>query len=114
MFCRVRQHISSDELIDTDASERSERIQSRINQYREDIRWLMGSQSGRRILWKWLQEMRFFMPVIDTNGLAQSHKAGAQAVGMKIASELLEASTDQFTLMIKESNDRDTIRNSRN
>lgn len=114
MFCRVRQHISSDELIDADASEKSERIQSRINQYREDIRWLMGSQSGRRILWKWLQEMRFFMPVIDTNGLAQSHKAGAQAVGMKIASELLEASPDQFTLMIKESNDRDTIRNSRN
>ncbi len=110
----MRHHATSDGLIDQDAADKSDRIQARINQHREDMRWLMGSQSGRRIVWRWLREMRFFMPVNDTNGLAQSHKAGAQAVGTKIADDLLDACPDQFTLMIKESNDRDRNRNSRN
>ena len=110
----MRQHAISDELIDLDAAERSDRIQGRINEHREDLRWLMGTQSGRRIVWQWLQEMRVFAPVVDTNGLAQSHKAGAQAVGMKITADLLDACPDQFTLMLKESRVRDANRNSRN
>lgn len=115
MFLPVSRYETLDGLaVDPDMEEKSLRIRGETNEYREDLRWLMGSRSGRRIVMRWLSEMRFMLPVNDTNGLAQSHKAGAQAVASKIASEMLEACPDQFTLMIKESHDREPSRNPRN
>lgn len=90
---------------------RSDRIKQRVILQREDLRWLMKAQSGRRIVWRWLSEMRFMSPVANSNGLVQSQNAGAHDIGTKIASELLEACPDHFTLMLKESHDRDANRN---
>lgn len=98
--------------IDDEASlERSNRVKQRINLYKEDLCWLMKAQSGRRVVWRWLSEMRFMSPVANSNGLVQSQNAGAHDIGTKIASELLEACPNHFTLMIKESHDRDANRN---
>jgi hypothetical protein len=98
--------------IDDEASlERSNRVKQRISLYKEDLSWLMKAQSGRRIVWRWLSEMRFMSPVANSNGLVQSQNAGAHDIGTKIASELLEACPNHFTLMIKESHDRDANRN---
>ena len=98
-------------LEDAAATNRSSRIKQRINLHREDLRWLMKAQSGRRIVWRWLSEMRFMSPIANSNGLVQSQNAGAHDVGTKIASELLEACPDHFTLMFKESHDSDANRN---
>ena len=98
-------------LEDEASLDRSDRIKGRINLHREDLRWLMKAQSGRRVVWRWLSEMRFMSPVANSNGLVQSQTAGAHHIGTKIASELLEACPDHFTLMIKESHDRDANRN---
>ena len=98
-------------LEDAAATNRSNRIKQHISLHREDLRWLMKAQSGRRIVWRWLSEMRFMSPIANSNGLVQSQNAGAHDVGTKIASELLEACPDHFTLMIKESHDRDASRN---
>lgn len=98
-------------LEDAAATNRSNRVKQRISLHREDLRWLMKAQSGRRIVWRWLSEMRFMSPIANSNGLVQSQNAGAHDVGTKIASELLEACPDHFTLMFKESHDRDANRN---
>tara|TARA_R110000803_G_scaffold154638_7_gene219443 strand:+ start:160 stop:486 length:327 start_codon:yes stop_codon:yes gene_type:complete len=78
--------------------------QAKIDQDSEsaDIKWLMGSKRGRRIIWRLLEQAGVFRLSFNTNAMAMSFAEGNRNYGLTILSQIHELCPELYPTMIKE------------
>ncbi len=71
----------------------------------QDIRWLMESKRGRRILWRILETAGPFRSSFDANALRMAFNEGLRYAGNKLLTEVMTLCPEQYTVMVKENTD---------
>lgn len=78
---------------------------SRDNE-RDDIKWLMGSKRGRRIMWRQLERAGVFKLSFNTNAMMMAFAEGSRNEGLKMLNLIHEACPEQYHTMVREANER--------
>jgi len=66
------------------------------------IRNVMKTENGRSFMWLCLQNCSTFENIFNTDAIQHAHDAGKRSHGLWLDSELREAATDYYYLMLKE------------
>ncbi len=70
-----------------------------------DVKWLMGSKRGRRIVWRLLDQAGVFRLSFSTNAMQMSFNEGNRNYGNRTLDLIHRTCADLYPLMLKESND---------
>ena len=68
----------------------------------EDIKWLMGSRRGRRIVWRLLDRTGVYRLSFDTNALQMAFREGNRNFGNQILSMSNLVCPEHYVTMLKE------------
>lgn len=68
----------------------------------DDIRWLMSSRRGRRIMWRILSHCGTFARTLDTNALLMASNEGKRSVGSSLFGLVMQACPEQYVAMTEE------------
>ena len=80
-----------------------------------DIKWLMSSKRGRRVIWRLLDQAGVFRLSFSTNAMQMSFAEGNRNYGLRILSLIHSLCPELYPTMIKEqTNDRNADDASRN
>lgn len=70
-----------------------------------DVKWLMGSKRGRRILWRLLEQAGVHRLSFDTNAMRMAFNEGNRNYGNRTLELIVKACPELYAVMLKESND---------
>lgn len=70
----------------------------------DDIKWLMGSKRGRRIVWRLLAETRVYQQSFDGNANWSIFNEGKRSVGLKLMAQIhsVDGGAEAYALMRNE------------
>lgn len=68
-----------------------------------DVKWLMGSKRGRRILWRLLEQAGVFRLSFNTNAMQMAFNEGNRNYGNRTLDLIHSTSPDLYLVMLKES-----------
>lgn len=74
-----------------------------------DIRWLLKSKRGRRIVWRVLEQCGVFRMSFNTNAMQMSFNEGNRNSGNRLLDIVTKTAPEEFVLMLKESREPDEI-----
>lgn len=74
---------------------------------RDDIKWLMGSKRGRRIIWRLLDRSGVFRVSFNTNAMTMAFAEGKRNQGLLITSLIHENCPELYYTMVSEANERE-------
>jgi len=87
-------------------AEEKQEAEARIRVLREteisDLKWLMSSERGRRIMWRVLEMAGVFQLSFDANAMRMAFNEGRRAYGNQILSQLMTVCPEQYPAMLKE------------
>jgi hypothetical protein len=73
-----------------------------------DVKWLMSSKRGRRIMWRLLDLSGPFRLSFDTNAMKMAFNEGNRNLGNQLFNEVMNLCPELYPVMVKEQrNDRD-------
>lgn len=73
-----------------------------------DLKWLMSSKQGRRIMWRLLEMSGPFRMSFDTNAMRMAFNEGSRNMGNRLFNEVMTLCPEMYPVMAKEQeNDRD-------
>lgn len=84
--------------------ESDERNRLTVEQERDDMKWLMGSKRGRRIVWRLLERTGVYRSSFTGNS-ETFFREGQRNVGLMLMAQIHEVCPDQYALMLKEQRD---------
>ena len=67
-----------------------------------DIKWLMSSKRGRRLVWRLLEQAGVFRSSFNTNAMAMSFSEGNRNYGLQILNMIHTLCPELYPTMIKE------------
>ena len=70
----------------------------------EDLKWLMGSKRGRRIVWRLLEQSGVFRLSFNTNAMAMAFAEGNRNFGNRTQALIHTHCPELYPTMIKEAN----------
>lgn len=70
-----------------------------------DIKWLMGSKRGRRIVWRLLERAGVFRTSFNTNSMTMAFAEGARNEGLRLMAMIHAACPELYPQMQKEANE---------
>lgn len=71
----------------------------------DDLKWLMSSKRGRRILWKQLERAGVFKLSFNTNSMTMAFAEGARNEGLRLITLIHRHCADLYPTMLKEANE---------
>lgn len=71
-------------------------------QEEDDVRWLMGDERGRRLVWRWLSEAGLFRTSYAPEALAIAFAEGQRNQGLRLQALVMEHAPQQFVRMLAE------------
>lgn len=71
-----------------------------------DIRWLMESEQGRRIVWRLLNRTGVFRSSFSSDALAMAFAEGNRNIGLQLLAQVHELCPDLYPEMVREANER--------
>lgn len=91
---------------DLRAQERSQAEKARLERHarqeeREDVKWLMKSRQGRRIVWRLLEKAGVFRSSF-TGDNETFFREGMRNVGLMLVAQVNDACPEQYTTMVQE------------
>lgn len=88
-------------------SRRDEESLKRLARKREieDIKWLMSSRQGRRVMWRLLDLSGPTRLSFNTNAMQMAFNEGNRNLGLQLLDELMKACPEQYRVMAKEQQD---------
>jgi hypothetical protein len=78
-----------------------------------DLKWLMGSRRGRRIVWKLLEDAGVFQDTFHTNALIMARQAGYRLYGMQLLQRINLVCPEMYLKMAIEQKDKTNGRDRR-
>jgi hypothetical protein len=93
--------------LDTAEQERSAddaKLRAKIERESEeaDVRWLMGSKRGRRILWRLMDQSGVFRLSFNTNSMQMAFAEGNRNMGNKLLAKIHTLCPELYPQMVKE------------
>ncbi len=73
-----------------------------------DVKWLMNSKRGRRIVWRLLERAGVYRLSFDTNAMRMAFNEGNRNYGLLTLDTIQKACPDLLAVLLKESNDGST------
>ena len=70
----------------------------------EDIKWLMSSTRGRRMVWRQLERAGVYRLSFNTNSMTMAFAEGARNEGLRLLSLIHVNCSELYTTMLKEAN----------
>lgn len=106
--------MSNHDPLDINAQSRSkEKRDTRDRLAREteegDIKWLMGSKRGRRIVWRLLEQAGVFRASFNTNAMAMAFAEGNKNGGLRLLSQIHALCPELYPTMVREANEQRNI-----
>jgi hypothetical protein len=83
-------------------SERTEKQKLREENEESDLKWLMGSERGRRIVWRLLERAGVFQSSFTANALTEAFEKGQRDYGLWVLGVTTEAGPENYAQMLKE------------
>lgn len=68
----------------------------------EDVRWMMSSPRGRRLVWWLLAKTGINRTSFNNSGSVMAFNEGQRNIGLMLQAEVLEASPDAYMTMLQE------------
>lgn len=68
----------------------------------DDVRWLMNSERGRRLVWQWLADAGLFRTSYVGDALAIAFAEGQRNQGLKLHALVMQHAPNQFIRMLAE------------
>jgi hypothetical protein len=90
---------------DADREAQADRLRLLSEVEQLDVKWLMGSKRGRRIVWRLLEQARVFALSFDTNAMRMAFNEGNRNYGNRTLDLIHTTCPELFSVMLKESND---------
>lgn len=84
--------------------EQARRASLELENAETDLKWLMGSRRGRRLMWWLLEQSNPRGDPFDTNALLMARKTGNQRLGIQLEAIALLEFPELYVQMIKEQN----------
>ncbi len=72
----------------------------------EDVRWLMSSPRGRRLVWWLLSKCGVNRTSFNNSGSVMAFNEGQRNIGLLLQAEVIDASPDAFMTMLTEQRKR--------
>lgn len=92
--------------LDDDAEGQNERARQQAENERrtfvEDVRWMMSSPRGRRIVWWLLGKCGVSRTSFNNSGSVMAFNEGQRNIGLMLQGEVLDASPDAYMTMLQE------------
>lgn len=85
--------------------ERARQVSLELDNAAADLKWLMGSRRGRRLMWWILEQSPPRQDPFDQNALMMARKTGNQRLGIKLEAIAIFECPELYLQMIKEQND---------
>jgi hypothetical protein len=70
----------------------------------DDVKWLMGTKRGRRIVWRQLDRAGVFRISFSTNAMAMAFAEGSRNEGLRLLALIHSLCPDLYVQMVRESN----------
>jgi hypothetical protein len=82
-------------------------LRNRLSQDTEkgDLKWLMGSKRGRRIVWRFLERAGVFRLSFNTNAMQMAFAEGNRNSGLNMLAQIHTLCPELYPTMLKEAND---------
>jgi hypothetical protein len=80
---------------------------------RDDIKWLMKSGKGRRIVWRLLDLSGVNSGCFSTNALQMAFNEGNRHYGNFLQAQMVAICPDEYVLMLKEQWPKEKVKNGR-
>lgn len=71
-----------------------------------DLKWLMGSKRGRRIVWRDLEASGVYRLSFNTNAMTMAFTEGNRNAGLTKLAMIHEICPEHYLTMVKEANER--------
>ena len=71
----------------------------------DDVKWLMSSKRGRRMVWRQLERAGVFRLSFNTNSMTMAFAEGARNEGLRLLSLIHANCSDLYATMLKEANE---------
>lgn len=68
----------------------------------DDIKWLMGSKRGRRIVRRQLERAGVWQSSFNTNALVMAHNEGRRNEGLALTAHIMQHCPDRYNEMLLE------------
>lgn len=68
----------------------------------DDIKWIMGSKRGRRIVYRWLERAGIWQSSFNTNAMSMAFAEGRRNEGLALLMQLMVFCPEQHAVMLKE------------
>lgn len=68
----------------------------------DDIRWLLSSRKGRRIVWRLLDQAGVFRSTFNTNSMQMAFAEGNRNLGLRLLAIVQSVAPELFPTMTKE------------
>jgi hypothetical protein len=68
----------------------------------EDLKWLMGSKRGRRIVWRLLEEAGVYRISFNTNAMQMAFAEGNRNYGNKLLNSVMLTCPELYPVMVRE------------
>lgn len=76
----------------------------------DDLKWLMGSRRGRRIVWRLIERTGFFQSSFTGNS-ETFFREGARAVGLRLVTLINSVCPELYAPMVQEQSEHDRSNN---
>jgi hypothetical protein len=94
------------QLLDDDTEAQGEALRQKAENARktfvEDVKWLMSSPRGRRLVWWVLGKSGVNRTSFNNSGSVMAFNEGQRNIGLMLQAEVLEASPDAYMTMLQE------------
>lgn len=71
-----------------------------------DLKWLMGSKRGRRIVWRQLDRAGVFRLSFNTNAMAMAFAEGNRNEGLHVLAQIHAMCPELYPVMVREANEQ--------
>jgi hypothetical protein len=71
-------------------------------QEEDDMRWLMASERGRRLVWQWLGEAGLFRSSYSNDPVAMAFREGERNRALVLQAQVMKHAPEQFIRMLAE------------
>jgi hypothetical protein len=68
----------------------------------DDVKRLMASPWGRRLMWGMLADAKTYQPTFDTNAMRMAHNEGLRSFGISLLSYIQMTCPERYLEMLKE------------
>lgn len=72
----------------------------------ETLKYLMNNTSGRAFVWRKLEDSSVFVTTFNDSPMRMAFNEGRRAIGLKLWDDILRHCPDQYSLMMREANER--------